>query len=421
MRGLPEVPGPVRELVKRLENAGFETWTVGGEVRDSLLGMSSGRNEWDLATRATPKQMRKLFDRTVPLGVEYGTMGVFASDGELYEITTFRHDVITYGRKAVVAFASTLDEDLARRDFTINAIAWHPRRKVLHDPHGGRRDLEDRVLRAVGDPAQRFREDYLRVLRGLRFAGALKFEIHPDTWAGMREAVPGLAGLSMERVREELLKVMDAARPSRALALYETSGARAVILPQLSEGIGPGALATIDAVPQEGAHTRIAALLACGFGENANRGAVTELLRGLRFSNAETDRIAVAVGGGLGPERRLVDDAVARRRWLSSLGRRSAGDVFQLWTAALDAGTAPVADNDVRHVIAAVQRDLDRRVPMSVNELAVAGRDLVALGWTPGPRVGRTLQRLLEAVWGDPSLNDRATLLEIAAEEPPSS
>ena len=411
------MPGPVRELVERLEEAGFETWTVGGEVRDSLLGSPSDRNEWDLATRATPKQMRRLFDRTVPLGVDYGTVGVFASDGELYEITTFRHDVITYGRRAVVAFASTLDEDLARRDFTINAIAWHPGREVLHDPHGGQRDLEDRVLRAVGDPAQRFREDYLRVLRGLRFAGALNLEIHPDTWEGMREAVPGLAGLSMERVREELLKVMDAVRPSRALALYETSGACAVILPQLSEGIGPPALATIDAVPRDRAHTRIAALLACGFGENANRRAVTELLRGLRFSNADTERIAVAVGGGLGPERRLVDDAVARRRWLSSLGRRSAGDVLQLWTAALDAGTAPVADNDVHRVMARVQRDIDHRVPMSVHELAVAGRDLVALGWTPGPRVGRTLQRLLQAVWGDPSLNDRATLLEIAAEE----
>ena len=417
MRGLPDVPGPVRELVERLEEEGFETWTVGGEVRDSLLGRPSGRNEWDLATRATPKQMRRLFDRTVPLGVEYGTVGVFASDGELYEITTFRHDVITYGRKAVVAFASTLDEDLARRDFTINAIAWHPRRRVLHDPHGGRRDLENRVLRAVGDPAHRFREDYLRVLRGLRFAGALALDIHPDTWAGMLKAVPGLAGLSMERVREELLKVMEAARPSRTLALYETSGARTVILPQLSEGIGPRALATIDAVPREDAHTRMAALLACGFGENANRNAVTELLRGLRFSNAETERIAVAVSGGLGPDRCLVDDAVARRRWLSSLGRRAAGDIFQLWTAALGAGTTPAPEDDLHRVMTAVQRDIDNRVPMSVHELAVAGRDLVALGWTPGPRVGRTLQRLLQAVWGDPSLNDRATLLEIAAEE----
>ena len=365
--------------------------------------------------------MRRLFDRTVPLGIEYGTVGVFASDGELYEITTFRHDVITYGRKAVVAFADTLDEDLARRDFTINAIAWHPGRKELHDPHGGRRDLENRLLRAVGDPAQRFREDYLRVLRGLRFAGALELEIHPDTWTGMLGAVSGLAGLSMERVREELLKVMEAAEPSRALALYEASGARAVILPQLREGIGPRALATIDALPRNGAEVRMAALLIFGFGGDADRARVTELLRRLRFSNAETERIAAAVNGGVGPERHLVGDAVARRRWLSSLGRRSVPDVFRLWTAALVAGTAPEADDDARAVMDGVRSDLDSRLPLSTRELAVAGRDLVAQGWTPGPRVGRTLQRLLEAVWRDPSLNDRATLLEIAAEESPPS
>ncbi len=421
MKGLPDVPGPVRELVKRLEEAGFETWTVGGEVRDALLERPSGRNEWDLATRATPGQMRRLFARTVPLGVQYGTVGVRASDGELYEITTFRHDVITYGRKAVVAFADTLDEDLARRDFTINAIAWHPRRKVLHDPYGGRRDLESRLLRTVGDPAQRFREDYLRVLRGLRFAGALGLEIHPDTWAGMLEAVSGLAGLSMERVREELLKVMEAAEPSRALALYEASGARAVILPQLREGIGARALATIDALPGNEVHARVAALLIFGFGGDPDRAAAAELLRSLRFSNAETERIAAAASGGLGPERRLVEDVVARRRWLSSLGQRSMPDVLQLWTAALAAGTAPVADDDARGVMDGVQRDLDDHVPLSTHELAIAGRDLVALGWTPGPRVGRTLQWLLEAVWGDPSLNDRATLIEIAAEEPVAS
>jgi len=419
VKGLPDVPVPVCELVERLEDAGFETWTVGGEVRDALLGRPSGRAEWDLATRATPGQMRRLFDRTVPLGVEYGTVGVFASDGKPYEITTFRHDVITYGRKAVVAFAKTLDEDLARRDFTINAIAWHPHRKVLHDPCGGQRDLQNRLLRAVGDPAQRFREDYLRVLRGLRFAGALQLEIHPDTWAGMLEAVSGLAGLSMERVREELLKVMEAAEPSRALALYEASGARAVILPQLREGIGPRAQATIDAVPRHEAHVRIAVLLIFGFGGNADRATVTELLRSLRFSNAETERIAAAVSGGLGPEHQLVGDAAVRREWLSSLGRSSVHDVLLLWTAALAAGTAPIADADVRRVMAGVQSDLASRVPLSTHELAVAGRDLVALGWTPGPRVGRTLQRLLEAVWRDPSLNDRATLLEIAAEESP--
>ncbi len=414
MKRKPDVPGPVRELIATLEAAGFETWTVGGAVRDALLGKSESE-EWDLATHATPRQMRKLFDRTVPLGVEYGTVGVFASNTKLYEITTFRHDVITYGRKAVVAFADTLDEDLARRDFTVNAIAWHPDREVLHDPHGGQKDLQHRILRAVGDPAERFREDYLRVLRGLRFAGTLGLEIDPDTWAGMLEAVSGLAGLSMERVREELLKVMNTAEPSRALGLYESSGARSVILPQFRDGIGPRALATVDAAPRRPREVRLAALLIYGMGTAVDRAAVADLLRGLRFSNAEIERIGTAVRGGLGPQPHLVDDAVARRRWLSGVGQNSAQDIFRVWRAALRAGTAPTTAADVHRVIAEVQNDLDKGVPMSVDQLAVAGRDLVAQGWTPGPRVGRTLQRLLEAVWQDPSLNDRVTLLEIAA------
>ena len=419
MKRKPDVPGPVRELVATLEDNGFETWTVGGAVRDALLGKRG--EEWDLATRATPGQMRRLFDRTVPLGVEYGTMGVFASNGKLCEVTTFRRDVVAYGRKAVVAFADTIDEDLARRDFTINAVAWHPGREVLRDPHGGQRDLENRVLRSVGDPAERFREDYLRVLRGLRFAGTLRLAIHPDTWAGMLDAVSGLAGLSMERVREELLKVMNAAEPSRALALYERSGARSVILPQFQEGLGPRALRTIDASRRRPREVRLAALLIFGMGASSDRAAVADLLRGLRFSNAETERIANAVGGGLGPEPRVVGDAVARRRWLSGLGRTSAQDVFHIWRAALHAGTAPSAADDARRVIAEVQDDLDDGVPMSVRGLAVGGRDLVERGCPPGPRVGRTLRRLLEAVWRDPSLNERTTLLEMAGGGDPAS
>ena len=414
-----DVPEAVRELLEQLEAAGFETWTVGGAVRDALRGHPLAREDWDLATRATPNEMRRLFRRTVPLGPEYGTVGVFGSDGELYEVTTFRHDVITYGRKAVVAFASSLEEDLARRDFTMNAIAWHPDRK-LRDPHGGVRDLRDGVLRSVGDPAARFREDYLRVLRGLRFAGTLEMEIHPDTWTGMVAAVPGLAKLSMERVREELLKVLGASEPSHALALYERCGAGAVILPKLRSGFGRPALATIDAVralrgrPGRRAEIRLAVLLLFGAAMRPVRSTVAETLRGLRFSKAETERVAAVVGGGLGPARDLAHDAAARRRWMAALGRSALRDVLLVWLAALRAGSSPADYDDVRRVVAATRRDHFAGVPMSIGEMAVAGRDLLGLGWSPGPEIGRVLQRLLEAVWQDPSLNDRATLLDLA-------
>ncbi len=407
-----EVPGPVRELVERLEEAGFETWTVGGAVRDALRGSPAEREDWDLATRATPKQMRRVFPRTVPLGPAYGTLGIFGSDGVLYEVTTFRHDVVTYGRKAVVAFAETLDEDLSRRDFTVNAMAWHPRRAVLHDPHGGVRDLQAGVLRAVGDPAERFREDYLRVLRGLRFAGALGFEIEPATWAGMTDAVPGLDRLSRERIREELMKVLGGRRPSRTLSLYRRCGALGRVFGEMAPVVGRGALATVDSV--RGNHVlRLAALLLFGAGAREGSAAVAELLAGLRFSRDEVERVTVAMSGGLGPGPQLTADPVARRRWVAETGWGGARDVFRVWLAALRAGTCARGEDEVRRVIAAARRDRHAGVPRSVADLAVAGRDLVARGWKPGPGIGRALQRLLEAVWEDPSLNTRAALMEM--------
>ncbi len=421
------VPEAVADLVDRLEGAGFETWTVGGAVRDALRGKPGEREDWDLATRATPQDMRRLFRRTVPLGVEYGTLGVFGRDGVMYEVTTFRHDVITYGRKAVVGFATSLDADLARRDFTINAIAWHPRHRKLRDPHGGVDDLRDGVLRAVGDPAARFREDYLRVLRGLRFAGTRRLDVDPETWTGMVEAVPGLAGLSMERVREELLKVLVAPKPSSALALYRSSGAQAVVLPELRRGLGQEALATVDAVrgrrtAGHRAELRLAVMLIFGIGPHADRVTAAEILGRLRFSKAEIERIGTAASGGLGPPPSLVRHEAARRRWLARQGARGTRDALRVWLAALRAGTSPAATDDVRRVLAALRADLHARVPLSVRDLAIAGRDLLAMGWVPGPGIGRTLRRLLEAVWHDPALNDRATLRELAAaaEEGPS-
>ena len=173
-------PQAVQWIVRELDKAGHDTWAVGGAVRDMLLERPS--DDWDLATSARPEQVRKVFRRTVPLGVDYGTVGVLSRNGTLYEVTTFRRDVETDGRHAVVSFADTIEEDLARRDFTINAVAWHPLRWDLVDPFGGVDDLQNCVLRTVGVPEERFREDYLRILRALRFAGLFNLEIERETW-----------------------------------------------------------------------------------------------------------------------------------------------------------------------------------------------------------------------------------------------
>lgn len=419
-----EVPPAVREMVGRLEAKGFETWTVGGAVRDAVRGSPGEREDWDLATRAHPQQVQSLFRRTVPLGIEYGTVGVFGSDGILYEVTTFRHDVITYGRKAVVAFAETLREDLARRDFTVNAMAWHPRRRVLYDPYGGQGDLGQGVLRAVGAPAERFREDYLRVLRGLRFAGTLGFRIEPDTWAAMAEAVQGLTRLSVERVREELMKVLAAPRPSRSLRLYRRCGALHRILPEIEAPLADDALGAVDAVPRHEPGTRMAMLLLQALGAAAASTGPRVLAR-LRFSNSEVQRIGAVCRGGVGPPAGLVQDAPARRRWAARMGRGVLNDIFVVWRAA-DGNRWPpdtevdTADHEVERAIAAIESDLGAGIPMSTRELVVAGRDLVALGWQPGPGIGKVLSRLLEAVWEDLLSNERSALLEMAEEMDPA-
>ena len=405
-----EVPRAVCEMVEHLEKAGFETWTVGGAVRDAVRGNPGEREDWDLATRAHPGQVRRLFARTVPLGVEYGTVGVFGSDGVMYEVTTFRHDVITYGRKAVVAFAESLQDDLARRDFTVNAMAWHPERGLC-DPHGGRRDLERGVLRAVGIPSERFREDYLRVLRGLRFAGALGFEVEPETWAGMIEAAPGIAKLSVERIREELMKVLAGPRPSRALDLYRRCGAMEHVFPEIGRPFADGVLVAVDDVQGRDPIARLTILLLHGLGVAAPLPAVSNLLVRLRFSNSDVERIRSTFSGGLRPLEGLADDAAARRRWMARTGRAALLHVFDVWRAAARSGTDREAA--VEPAVAAIERDVEG-VPLSIQELAVAGRDLVALGWRPGPDIGRTLRRLLEAVWEDSVPNDRARLIGMA-------
>ena len=412
------IPPPVHKLIERLEDKGFETWAVGGGVRDALLGSPSEDLEWDLATRAKPDQVLGLFKQTVKLGIEYGTVGVFGTDERLYEVTTFRHDVITYGRRAVVAPAETLEEDLKRRDFTVNAMAWHPRRG-LKDLHGGRNDLKRRILRAVGSPRKRFREDYLRVLRGLRFAGALSMEIDPDTWDGLVEAVPGLTRLSMERVREELVKVLSGPQPSRSLELYQRSGALKEILPELRNGASAEGLATVDALERDDWLLRMAALLLFGMDPgDATPDRVAGLLARLRFSNADAERTGAAVRGGLAPPEEIADDPVARRRWVSLMvrpGHSSVEDILGIWQAVAEAAPTCTNPGAVDRVVTNIRRDHAAGIPTRVGDLPIAGRDLVAQGWLPGPGIGAALRSLMESVWEDPTLNDRATLLEMVA------
>ena len=424
-------PAPVLEIARRLEQAGYETWCVGGAVRDALLGIP--HQDWDLATSATPAEMRKLFRRIVPVGEQHGTMGVLDSHGVMHEVTTFRRDVETDGRHAVVAFGASLDEDLARRDFTINAIAYSPSRRVLHDPYGGRADLARGVVRAVGDPRERMREDRLRALRAIRFAARFEFDIEQATWRAVVESAPQLTRLSAERVKEELEKTMEqVARPSAAMRRWQSGGALAVLAPSLAR-LSDRQVAALDRVrrPADVTHrgrhdgrllARIALLVLHLDGREAERA-----LKALRFSNHQ----AAWVGGLVLRWRQLGEDMtrallspepvadLTLRTWARLAGRTRLAPLLRLaaavWGAAREAGdAAPSAER-----VASVYRRAVRvayRDPVELGDLAVDGDDLRAAGIPAGPLLGKILHALLERVIADPSLNTRDRLLALALE-----
>src|SRR6059036_1084606 len=245
------IPPEVLKIAKKLEDAGFETWCVGGAIRDNLLGVAN--SDFDLTTAAPPADVQKLFKRTVPVGIEHGTVAVLDANNTPHEVTTFRKDIKTDGRHAVVEFGVSLTDDLARRDFTINAIAYHPLRHEWRDPFDGAQDLEKKLIRSVGDPNWRFQEDYLRILRALRFSARFEFRIHARTHEAAKANVQGLAQLSAERVRDEWFKGIEtAARVSKLLRLWVDIGAARIWLPEIRKtGNGKGETGKVDKLPRD--------------------------------------------------------------------------------------------------------------------------------------------------------------------------
>ena len=386
------IPERVVAILLRLEDAGYETWCVGGAIRDALA--DNGHQDVDLATAAPPEVVLKLFRRTVAVGMEHGTVGVLDDAGVLHEVTTFRRDVQTDGRHAVVEFGVSLEEDLARRDFTINAIAYHPIRHEWRDPFNGRADLRAGIIRAVGDPAARFREDRLRILRALRFAARFGFDIDPATWNAARDQAADTGHLSAERVRDEWIKGIKSARSLDVLVQrWWDSGVTAVWLPECRP---PDLAGTAGSLPIA-ASDRDPVRMTAGFcTPNAT------VWRRLKGSNAEIQRAEAIDRGPFRPASATPRDV---RRWMAAVGP-AIGDLRPLavWRGE-DADGWPAVVDQVRA----------RGEATSRTELAVSGTDLIAAGFPSGPRIGRMLGELLDAVLDDPSLNVRETLLARAA------
>jgi tRNA nucleotidyltransferase (CCA-adding enzyme) len=420
-------PPQVLEIARQLEAKGFEAWCVGGAIRDALLGHP--HLDWDFATSARPEQVREIFGhrRTIPVGIEFGTVGVLDPDGVMHEVTTFRRDVRTDGRHAEVEFGVSLDDDLARRDFTINAIAYSPVTGEVRDPFGGQADLDRRLLRAVGDAAARMSEDRLRALRGLRFASRFGFVIDEMTLRAIRESSPHLGRLSAERVKQEIEKTMDQVRlPGVAFAMWRSTGAFGTLIPALAAASDESLSVTnYLALPGTMRRPQRRLIRLAGLFAGLDPAGVTRTLTDLRFSKQETQWISTVVGRWreVGPvievalgKRDFPSDA-AIRGWVARIGRLHIGPVMRLavavWSARA-AGGAPAPELRMAQRLYRRMSTIAYRDPIDLHDLAVDGDDLKRAGVSGGPRLGQILQALLRMVLEDPSLNRPDWLLQQA-------
>ena len=394
-------------LLDALHGAGYAAYAVGGCVRDSLLGQAP--HDWDLCTSARPEQVMELFgeEKCIPTGLQHGTVTV-KQGGRLYETTTFRIEgAYSDGRHPdAVHFVPDVREDLARRDFTINAMAYSAEEGLI-DPFGGRGDLAAHLVRAVGEPERRFEEDALRILRLYRFAARFGFSVDPATGAAARALGPHLDCVSAERIQEEMLKLLAAPAPGR----YLEPAVLAVILPELYPLEEPARFAescrVIDrlAPGAENVPARLAALL-LPLGEEGTRKA----LRRLKCSNALTEETAVLVRetGTSGP---ATDPAVSVRRLLGRYGLTAVERLAALGAA----GHPEQAEDFATRAELARQMEADG-VCCRIAQLAVNGRDLMAAGAKPGPGLRQLLEQLLEAVITGQVPNEKQALLAAAAQ-----
>ncbi len=443
-----DIPSHIVELCQRLRTAGFEAWLVGGSVRDLHRGRTA--HDFDVATSAQPAEVARVFGRkhTVPTGEKHGTVTVLTQRGdgekEHVEVTTFRGEgAYSDGRRPdAVEFVRSLEEDLKRRDFTMNAIAYDPIGDEVRDPFEGRVDLAAGLIRAVGAPLERFREDGLRAMRAVRFAAQHGFRLDPPTEAAIPLALDVFRKVSAERVRDELVKLLASERPSVGLELMRTTGLLAEVIPELTEGVGfhqnrfhvhdvwQHTLATVDAtvlfspdgpawivrmaaLMHDVAKPRTAAPRPDAPGDNTfyrhelvGAELAEEICRRLKFSTREREHVVNLVKNHMfwySPE--WSDGTV--RRFISRVGKEALPDLFSLREGDVRGrGRDETPGVEIDELKRRIDEQLKSEAALKVGDLAIGGADVMRiLGTRPGPIVGEVLRRLLERVLDDAELN----------------
>lgn len=425
------LPPAVALAISRLESCGFEAYVVGGAVRDAMLGRAL--HDYDITTSASPEEIKTVFAafHTILTGEKHGTVTVVI-DGMPLEITTYRVDGdYTDGRRPdSVEFTKNITEDLARRDFTVNAMAYSPTRGLC-DPFDGAEDLKLGIIRAVGDPVRRFTEDSLRILRGFRFAARLGFEIEDRTLAAAKSERKRLSAVSAERIGGEILGLLSAERPSHSLALMHSANVLGEIMPSADfEALAENAFRAVDFIPENfpeelylkkeraeasalgfiSARAHLAALRLGILLRDSDKVLSTEIPRRLKMST-ELSAITTACASGVLPKR---GDPATVRTYASGITGKITPKFAYFILLAAGARDERLLSGESAALAARNLFDCaERGEPMSVSDLAVSGRDLLDCGVLPGARVGEILSELLAAVLANPDFNTRENLLSL--------
>ena len=441
-------PANVRKIIDTLQDKGYEAYAVGGCVRDSILGRIP--NDWDITTNALPEEVKKLFRRTIEVGIEHGTVKVMIGN-EGYEITTYRIDgEYEDGRHPKeVTFTASLSEDLRRRDFTINAMAYSEKTGLV-DLFGGTYDLNAGIIRAVGDPEERFTEDALRILRALRFSATLGYEIEKGTVDAIRKLAPTLSKISAERIRDELEKLICSDHPDRMRTAYEL-GVTKVFFPEWDTmmeceqntphhftDVGDHTIAALEYsvkhyadIPYSDKRILSIATLLHDIGKPAMKttgedgidhfkghmekgaGLAKTFLKRLKYDNDTIDRVEKLV---LYHDERPELSYPSVRRYIVAVGVSNMDNMMRLKYADLYAHTDYLWDDKIYNVDtlgSMYKKIIDDNDCLSVKDLAVNGRDIMDLGIPAGPGVGKILKQLLDAVLDDPLANDKDKLCKM--------
>lgn len=422
---------------------GFSCYLVGGALRNRFAGLKP--TDYDFATDASPDEIIKIFHHVIPTGIKHGTVTVVFR-GHQFEVTTFRveGDYSNSRHPDSISFSPSIYEDLKRRDFTINSIAMNLQTGELLDPHNGIQDLKHHRIKAIGNPVERFTEDGLRLMRACRFTAQLNFTIESNTYEALKECKNNLKKVSAERIRDEIIKILESQKPSIAFKIMEESGILGIILPELTKCRGilqkgyhdfdvlDHLYYSCDGGPPEDTILRLACLLhdtgkplslsedetglpTFYHHEDLSEKLSTEIMQRLRFSGNDTKRVSHLISNHMFNYTEDWTDA-AVRRFISKVGVDSINDIFRLRIADQFGMTNKSKNSEHLYKFAdRISTLLESDSAFAIRDLAVSGTDLqLEAGLEKGPLIGTILHELLETVLDDPTLNTKKTLLEIA-------